>query len=143
MPHLSVPSAVIEQALQDYLAAGGTRLQGGLAAAHRHHVLPLFADFMGCWALTVEGTLVFAPWDDPDLIEPVSDHPVDSLGVHVALANGSQLYPTLASICPTRGPSDVTCTTCDGKGNIPGAPANLRCSCGGLGWHPPLWTGPQ
>jgi hypothetical protein len=60
----------------------------------------------------------------------------EAIGIHVALAIGSNLYPELAVIRPVRPANAVPCTSCDGTGRRPEWPANVLCGCGGLGWRP-------
>ena len=136
MPRVSVPHAVIEAEFVRYLAAPTDEPPAARAGAERHHVIPLFNDFEGCWALAMSGQLVFFAWEGPSDLQPVSDTPVDLLGSHVALAVGSRRYPALKSIRPERTPESIPCTSCDGSGKIAGAPDNLMCACGGLGWLP-------
>jgi hypothetical protein len=141
MPQVNVPPADLEAELARYLAAGPSEPAAAYTAAAQHRVLPLFNDFMGCWALDMSGHLVFCTWEAPETVAPVSDRPVDAIGIHVALALGSTRYPALAAIRPA-GPADaVPCTTCDGSGRIPRVPENVVCACGGLGWLPPSTRG--
>ena len=132
MPKVSIPREMLENLVTEHLQSTSRS-----AVAARHHVLPLMDDFMGCWALTMAGELAFVPHEEPGRLELVRDHPVEAIGIHVALAQGSRRYPELVSIGPQRPPDAIPCTTCDGSGRIPGIPENILCSCGGLGWLPP------
>jgi hypothetical protein len=102
MPQVSVPRAHLETELAGYLAAGPSEPPAAYTVAVQHRVLPLFNDFMGCWALNMAGQLVFCAWEEPEIVTPVSDRPVDAVGAHVALALGSTRFPELAAIRPTR-----------------------------------------
>jgi hypothetical protein len=141
MPQVNVPHADLEAELARYLAAGPSEPSGAYTAAVEHRVLPLFNDFMGCWALDMSGHLVFCAWEEPEPVTPVADRPVDAIGIHVALALGSTRYPALAGIRPARPTDAVSCRTCDGSGRIPNVPENVVCACGGLGWLPPSARG--
>lgn len=136
MPKVNVARAVLERELAAYLVAGPSEPAAAHEVASRHRVLPLFNDFMGCWALEMDGQLVFCAWEAPETMAPVSDRAVDGTGAHVALALGSTRFPALAAIRPVRPADAVPCTTCDGAGRLAGVPANVVCACGGLGWLP-------
>jgi hypothetical protein len=100
MPQVNVPRAVLETELTRYLASDSKEPRAAHAGAARHRVLPLFTDFMGCWALDMAGRLVFFAWEVPEALEPVSDDPVDEVGANAALALGSVRFPALAAIRP-------------------------------------------
>ncbi len=137
MTTVSVSRAAIQAEINRYIAEhDDDDPPEARTGAERHQVLPLLNDFTGCWALTPEGRLVFFSWAAPGVLELVSDRPVDVLGTHVALAIGSRRYSALADISPKRTPDAVPCESCDGSGHISGAPANMVCACGGLGWLP-------
>ena len=137
MPQVNVPRAVLETELTRYLASDSKEPRAAHAGAARHRVLPLFTDFMGCWALDMAGRLVFFAWEVPEALEPVSDGPVDEIGANAALALGSVRFPALAAIRPVRPADALPCTTCDGTGRLIDVPDNIVCACGGLGWLPP------
>ena len=141
MPTVSVPPRLIAAELARYLAEPHDDPPAAYLGAARHKVLPLLNDFMGCWALSTSGQLMFFAWDAPDQLDTVSDRPVDVIGTHVALAIGSRRYPPIAHICPERPSDAIPCSTCDGSGRISGAPDNLICACGGLGWMPATTLG--
>jgi hypothetical protein len=141
MPQVDVSREVLETELGRYLAAGSSDHPKAHAGAARHRVLPLFNDFVGCWALDMSGRLVFFPWEAPEELDLVSDNPVDAIGTNVALAVGSARFPALAMIRPVRSADAVPCTSCDGTGRLVGAPDNVICACGGLGWLPPSSRG--
>jgi len=136
MHKVSAPRAVMEAELARYLAAPTDDPPAARTGAERDRVIPLFNDFEGCWALAMSGQLVFFGWEGPSDLQAVSDNPVDLLGSHVALAVGSRRYPALKGIRPERKAESIPCTSCDGSGRIAGAPENLICACGGLGWMP-------
>jgi hypothetical protein len=136
MPQVNVSREVLKAELARYLATGSPEHPAAHAGAGRHQVLPLFNDFMGCWALDMSGRLVFFPWEAPEELELVSDHPVDATGANAALALGSKRFSTLATIRPVRPSDAVPCTSCDGTGRLAGMPDNVVCACGGLGWLP-------
>ena len=137
MPRVNVPREILEAELARYLASSPLGPPDAYAGAERHRVLPLVNDFVGCWALDMDGTLVFFAWDEPEELELVSDTPVDAVGVNAALAMGSARFPALASIRPSRPGDAVPCTTCGGAGQPTDVPNNVLCVCGGLGWLPP------
>jgi hypothetical protein len=141
MPQVNVSGELLEGELSRYLASGPTEPQAAYLGAARHRVLPLFNDFMGCWALDMAGRLVFFAWEEPDMLEPVTDSPVDAIGANAALALGSVRFPALAGIRPVRPADAVPCTSCDGAGRLTGVPDNVVCACGGLGWLPPSSRG--
>ncbi len=141
MPHVNVSREVLQAELARYLATGSKEHPPTRAGAERHQVLPLFNDFVGCWALDMAGRLVFFPWDAPEELKPVSEHSVDAIGANAALALGSARFPALAMIRPVRPADAVPCTSCDGEGRLTGVPDNVVCTCGGLGWLPPLSHG--
>jgi hypothetical protein len=136
MPKVNVSREVLETELARYLASGGVEHPEAHAGAKRHRVLPLFNDFVGCWALNMAGQLMFFPWEALRELEAVSDDPVDAIGANVALAVGSVRFPALATIRPVRPADAVPCTSCDGTGQLTGVPENVVCACGGLGWLP-------
>ncbi len=136
MPVVSVSPTLIAAELARYLAEPTDDPPASRLGAAQHRVLPLLNDFVGCWALSTSGQLMFFAWDAPDQLDTVTDLPVDVIGAHVALAIGSRRYPALAGIRPERSPDATPCPSCDGLGRIPGAPDNLICACGGLGWLP-------
>lgn len=141
MPRVNVSREILEAELATYLAAGLSEDPQAYAGAQRHRVLPLFNDFVGCWALDMGGRLVFFAWDAPEELKPVSEGPVDAIGARAALAFGSARFPALAMIRPVRPADAVPCTSCDGAGRLPGVPDNIVCACGGLGWLPPSSRG--
>jgi hypothetical protein len=141
MPHVSVSRKILEAELLRYLASDSNEEPEARAGALRHRVLPLFNDFVDCWALDMTGRLVFFPWDAPEELQPVSDDPVDTTGAHAALAYGSVRFPALKMIRPVRPADAVPCTACDGTGRLSGVPQNIVCACGGLGWLPPSSRG--
>jgi hypothetical protein len=126
----------IARAVLAPLIAAARRDPETAALVRQHTVLPLTADFMGWWVLTVTGLLGFVPHEAPTVLDYVTDHPADDRGAHVALAVGSQRYPSLRDICPVRGPDAIACVSCDGTGRFPGLPTNVLCICAGLGWYP-------
>ena len=138
MIRVEIPGETISRLISEVLTSGGEATPDALAGAAQHQVLPLFEDFMGCWALTADGVLVFFAWDDPSELFPVASNTIDAGGAHVALARGSRRYPDLAGMAPKRPPDGVTCIQCDGSGRLANVPANVVCICGGLGWHPPI-----
>src|SRR2546425_12239620 len=111
MPKVSIPREMLENLVTEHLQSTSRS-----AVAARHHVLPLMDDFMGCWALTMSGELAFVPHEEPEVLDLVRDHPTETIGTHVALAEGSRRYPALASIRPRRPSDAIPCTTCDGSG---------------------------
>jgi hypothetical protein len=137
MPHVNVPREVLEAELARYLVTGLKDDPEARTGAQRHRVLPLFNDFVGCWALDMTGRLVFFAWDAPEELQPVSDHPSDAMGANAALALGSVRFPALAMIRPVRPTDAVPCTSCDGTGRLANVSDNIVCACGGLGWLPP------
>jgi hypothetical protein len=64
---LAVPREAVEAALARYPGDTGDGPEA-INAARRHHALPLYNDFMGCFALRPSGECVFIPWDDPVLV---------------------------------------------------------------------------
>jgi hypothetical protein len=141
MSHVNVSREALEAELARYLATDSREEPDAHAGALRHRVLPLFSDFMGCWAVDMAGQLVFFSWDAPEEIKPVSDHPVHAAGTHAALGYGSARFPALKMIRPVRPADAVPCTSCDGTGRMPEVPENIVCACGGLGWLPPSSRG--
>jgi hypothetical protein len=137
MPRVSVSPKILQAELARYLAQVPAVTQAEHEGAKQHSVLPLFNDFVGCWALDMAGRLVFFAWEEPGKLELVSEAPVDSAAAHVALAAGSIRFPALASIGPMRPKNARACTSCDGTGRVAGAPDNIICACGGVGWLPP------
>lgn len=137
MPNVSVAATLIEAEIARYLATHPEEPDPARHVAAEYRILPLFSDFMGCWALATDGQIVFVAWDDPSRLEPVSESAVDRGGLHAALAFGSKRYPALAAIQPERTADAVPCTTCDGSGRKASWPSNVFCACGGLGWTPP------
>ena len=135
MIRIDVPSGVLAELIDSYVATHPERL-GESAAARRHRALPVYGDFMGYWMLTLRGELAFVPDDAQGTIELVRGLPVERSAIHVAFAQAARRYPVLAPYCPQRIAADLTCTHCDGTGRIRGAPANIICQCGGLGWLP-------
>ena len=141
MPQVSVSRDALEAELASYLASGSKEPPAAYTGAERHRVLPLVNDFMGCWALDMNGRLVFFAWEAPEQVEPVSEDPADAVGANAALAVGSVRFPALAAIRPVRPADAVRCTTCDGTGRLVDVPENVVCACGGLGWLPPSSRG--
>ena len=135
MPQVGVPRAVLETELTRYLAEPFGPPDAHTVAA-RHRVLPLVNDFMGCWALDMDGRLVFCAWEALESVVPVSDQPVDAIGANAVLALGSRRFPALAAIRPARPSDAIACATCDGSGRLAEWPENVVCACGGLGWLP-------
>lgn len=126
---------MLEKLLATYLAAGDPDHPGDFKAAQRHHALRLMGDFMGYWLLAMDGRLTFVPDDAMGTIEPVRGLPGEVPGIHVALAMAGRRYPDLFPFCPKRTAEEVSCTFCDGSGQIPGL-RSFICACGGLGWLP-------
>ena len=137
MVTISAPEQLLAELLATYLAGGDPDHPGEYSAAQRHQMLPVMGDFMGYWGLWTNGGLVFVPDDDSAHCEPVAGYPAERSSIHVALAIASRRYPALAPFCPQRPHDAVSCKSCDGHGRIPGAPDNIICECGGLGWLPP------
>jgi len=137
MPHVKVSREVLEAVLACYLATGSKDDPEARAGAQRHRVLPLFNDFVGCWALDMTGRLVFFPWMRLKSSRQLSADPVDATGAHAALAYGSVRFPALEMIRPVRRADALPCTSCDGTGRLSGVSDNLVCACGELAWLPP------
>lgn len=136
MVSISPPPGVIAGLISDCLD-GRLELHPFWASlARRHSVLPIFGDFMGFWALSESGQLMFIPDEDHSRIEPVEGLPQERHLIHAALAQAALRFPALASFCPQRTAADQLCTKCDGLGRLPGVPENVLCECGGAGWIP-------
>jgi len=132
---LSVDSAEVTRALDEYLDAPGEDVPDVVQLARRHRALPLWKDFMGCIALRPSGDLVFWSWDEPDKVERVGsagEH--DRRMVHAARAQGARRFAGIAGLAPARGHDARICSSCGGSGKIANVPENVVCECGGLGW---------
>jgi hypothetical protein len=99
--------------------------------------LPLHYGIGGGLALKPTGEIIEFSWDDPKDIETVEDPRL----VNMALFQGSEKYPELRVLIPTRPPTASTCPDCEGTGYIrldarPEIRRNIVCYCGGIGWLP-------
>lgn len=102
-------------------------------------MLPLMFESGGFYGLRPDGQLVAVSWDSPDKPEDVV-----SLRLRdIALRAGTQSYPFLATLLPTRLPSSRTCAMCGGTGKGPlegrSGSESILCWCGGFGWIPDYW----
>ena len=128
---LTVPSRAVEEALARY--PGNTDdAPEAVDVARRHPALPLYNDFMGCFALRPSGECVFIAWDDPASATPIALGLPDFRVIHVARVRGGLRYPEIPGIMPER-PTDATaCPSCHGSGQA--VRPEVVCECGGLGW---------
>jgi hypothetical protein len=95
--------------------------------------LPICPDMSGCIAIRTDGSLVFYEWDS----ETCSDDIEPSFRL-VALVCGSEKYPELTALLPTKPENARPCELCIGTGKVvfEGQVWN-NCFCGncsGLGW---------
>jgi hypothetical protein len=124
MPTISAPRGLLEQLLaQTIMGRIGVHPYFAILA-RRHHVLPVFGDFIGFWVVGMDGRLAFVPDEDQDRVEQISDDTMEIRGTHVALAQAAIAYPELAPFILRRPPNAVACTRCDGHGQISKAHPN-------------------
>lgn len=103
-------------------------------AVARYGVLPVLFDWTVTFALTPEGRPVM--WSDEGEFEGL--RPIEEPAWFRAVyANAARRYPPLAALIPPRPADAPDCPHCDGKGRLPGLPANVACECCGLGWLDP------
>ena len=104
------------------------------AAVHQG-LLPVCDDWECCYALTSDADVVYSPdvqWLSPRRL-------TNERHRFVVLAQAADRYPELAYLRPVRRPSDPTCTSCGGTGQVDvpkGSEGKFICECGGLGWYP-------
>jgi hypothetical protein len=130
---LDVPAEAVENSLARYPGKTGDG-PDAIAAAHRYHVLPLYNDFMGCFALRPSGECVFVAWDAPEQAVPVQLGLPDFRVIHVARVRGALRYPDIPGIMPERPADARVCPSCHGTGQA--IRPEFVCECGGLGWVP-------
>jgi hypothetical protein len=101
-----------------------------LEAVRRHGFLPLYVGWFATLGLRPDGTFVRLEGDARDgrltLLK-------DPYWQRMAICQGAKKYPELRSFIPERPPAASTCPSCQGSGEIAGAP-HLICICGGAGW---------
>ena len=103
-----------------------------------HRGLPVFGTIGEVWLLRADGSL----WRvDSDFGVPLA--PLPERLRTMALVAGTERYPWLQEMLPSRPAAAVDCNVCQGRGRIrpsSDAGAGLFCdSCAALGW---LSTGP-
>jgi hypothetical protein len=135
---IDVDSAQVTEAIAAYLKDPGIAPPEAPVIARRFAILPIYNDWIGCFALRPNGELVFVPWDEPEQMEPISDTSHDRNVVHAARAVGGRRFPSIRGLSPSRGLDARTCPGCHGTGALPNVPENFICQCGGLGWIPNL-----
>jgi hypothetical protein len=101
----------------------------------REHVLPVWRDMGGCYALRPNGEVISFGWDDVAITVET-----DPRIRNIALAEGARTYAELREFLPQRPASARSCDVCNGTGTSASLPTHLAnsivCQCGGLGWLP-------
>jgi len=104
--------------------------------AQRRGCIPVWADYVGGFALTPAHEVVFSEDYAVDAVERVTDPRLRVITFYEA----SRRYPALAHLRPLRRSEDRICPGCQGTGQVPDIAPELRnqviCWCGGLGWVP-------
>ena len=128
-------AATIEELIHQFLADSSPDPNGLRQVASRSHVLPLWLDMGGCFAVHPSGQMVSFGWDTPGELRVEAEPRIRNMAICV----GSEKYPALREFIPTRPIDAVQCPHCQGKGKPPEVEFihNLVCYCGGLGWLPP------
>ena len=128
-------SETIQQLLGQFQADSAPDPLGLRQIVKRSHVLPLFLDMGGCFAVRPSGEIISFGWDTPDEIRVETNPRIRNL----VLYQGSKKYPALRGFVPLRPSDAVECPHSKGKGELPEpfGQRNFVCYCGGLGWLPP------
>lgn len=124
----------IERRIEELLVDSDPKLDWVRPAVRKHRFLLLYLGWVAAIGVRPDGS--FVRWDheeDPEVVKPL----VDPYWERMALCAGAKKYPELAALIPKRPPHASTCESCEGTGEIPGAPPEIMCSCGGLGWTIP------
>jgi len=99
-------------------------------AARNFDALPLYQGWEGWGLLTEQGQVLDA--DAAGVVSPAED-PLRTM----YLVNGSETYPELKALLPTRSSTSIDCLHCKGSGwaRIGAEGTGFRCGeCRALGW---------
>jgi hypothetical protein len=101
-----------------------------------HEALPLYADVGGMVLLRSDGTFIEVAWGSETAPYEPKPH-----FVRIALVAGSERYPWLKDLLPSRPQSAVSCADCSGTGRISrstefGDLDTFCHCCEALGWRP-------
>lgn len=95
-----------------------------------HGAIALMGTIGVIWALTPDGS--FIQFDGDLGREPM---PLPEKQQISAIVYGTQRYPWLSALLPTRDDSALDCATCNGRNWATSKPAGAVCqACQGLGW---------
>jgi hypothetical protein len=125
----------IEAEIKHYLADPNPRhpfLRGFVA---QHQVLPLYVDWDGFLGIRPNADIMLVLHESS--LETAPELVKDARLRRLALFQGAKKYPWLGELIPSRPIDAVTCSGCDGTGQIiveGVASDSIVCYCGGLGW---------
>jgi hypothetical protein len=96
--------------------------------------LPIYCDWTHAFGVTADGEVI--AWEHeawPGVAEVPIGRVTDVRLLNIALNQGTQRYPWLAVLLPSRPVDAQTCSMCGGSGRVP---VPVVCYCGGAGWVP-------
>ena len=131
------------RALLDILRPGPSGGESDFArAARARNQRVAFADWVGVWTISEDGTPFFAERTDlADQIEVT-----DARERNIARFRAAQRYADLAHFRPQRMPGDYDCPGCGGTGKLKlpvETKGEIWCTCGGVGWLPAGYVDPH
>jgi hypothetical protein len=129
MNRMKIPPAMVAQ-IEREIAELKPKPLGHINYEGIHHqALPLFGTIGETWLLRGDGSLWRADSDWSLALQPL---PVD---LHtIALVAGTDRYPWLRDLLPSRSVGAITCSDCGGRGRVGPGNALFCRSCNALGW---------
>ncbi len=98
----------------------------------QYNALPLMGTIGAVWLLRADGSLWTVDSDFGIPLQPLPD------AFHVtALVAGTERYPWLRELLPSRPPEAVECTDCNGGGGVRSQNTVFCPACNALGWRVP------
>jgi hypothetical protein len=128
-------SKIIEQRIREVISDNSDNTPGMVDPrkyAKELNILPVILDMGGLFGLRPNGEVVSVVWDDLSSLKVERDERI----CNIVLFSASQKFVGLESLLPTRSDKAITCTHCNGTGQLQPPYDFVVCYCGGLGWFP-------
>jgi len=122
--------SLIEKLIEEFLASKEPTDSYLKKPARKYGFLPLECSWTPIIGIRSDGS--FVSWDDDDKSGvKVVTAPREQ---RVALWQGAKRFPELRALLPERPAYAITCTHCNGTGELPPMTPQMICYCGGAGW---------
>lgn len=113
-----------------------------IAAAAARGQRVAFADWVGLWTVSPDGSVYFA--ERVDLADQVEVR--DARAINMARFQAAARLQDLQRLRPQRHDGDYDCPHCAGTGKVrlpTGSVGPIWCMCGGVGWLPQGYVDPS